>query len=495
MNSSKSSRKRASKISYKQVSPFDLYFQLTYMSAMASAGIPRNKLFELAAMSAVTAGAYFEGINTLVDEMRFDYPEACRKIGLDSKSENMKTFLLRMSDALRSGEPMADFLSREAEAMGEDYENRYERDLESLKQWANAFSSIVISVSLIVIIQVISAMISSLNIPMMTGLVSSGAAMAGFGTWIIYRSAPAEKITMPASKGAPEQKLAMRVFRMVLPISAMIIAVMALLGVPTGYILIILSAVMLPIGIISLKSDGKTNKKDIEFSTFLRSIGGMATSSGTTLRESLTYMDLSSFPTLEPDIERLSKRLKALIDPEVCWTKFGQETGSRLISDIVKIFYGGVKIGGDPERVGYLCSLFTSKTAQLRAKRRLNASTFAGLTIIMHAVMAGLMVFVLSIVTQFATLVAELLPSGDALREGQANFSMGMANFSPEDLQFLGLITLIMILAMAMMSSLAVLFSDGGYRLKIFFYIALTIFISGVSLIAVPPMVAGILTI
>ena len=73
--------------------------------------------------------------------------------------------------------------------------------------------------------------------------------------------------------------------------------------------------------------------------------------------------------------------------------------------------------------------------------------------------------------------------------------SMGMANFSASDLQFLSIITVVMIIMMALVGSFAVMLTDGGYKLKIFFYIAMTTFISGVSLLVVPPMVAGILKV
>ena len=105
------------------------------------------------------------------------------------------------------------------------------------------------------------------------------------------------------------------------------------------------------------------------------------------------------------------------------------------------------------------------------------------------------MVFVLSIVTNFAPMVDQLLPTSDAAQQGQQTLRMGMASFTPQDLQFLATITVIMIILMALVSSFAVLITDGGYRLKVFFYIALTIFISGISLIIVSPMVAGILTV
>jgi flagellar protein FlaJ len=493
MSSSKSSPKHDDKVSFKIVSPFEMFYQLTYMSAMAAAGISRSKTFEIAAQSSTAAAEYFAAINTLVEEFRYDYPESCRRIGAKAKSENMRSFLLRLSDALRSGEPLADFLARESTVQGTDYENKYERDLEALKQWSNAFSSIAISVALIVIIQMISSMIYSVNKIGMLGMISAGLLMSGFGAWIIWRSAPKEAMTVPFEQGSDAQRRALRLFRMIAPITAASAAVLSLMGLSIGWILIWIAVLLLPVGIITLISDRKTNKKDEEFSTFLRSTGGMATSSGTTLKQALTKIDLSSFPHLEEDITRLSTRLQALVDPEICWHKFGLESGSKLISEVVDIFYGAVKIGGDPERVGYLCSLFTSKTSQLRAKRRLIAGTFSALTSIMQAIDAGLMVFVLSIINDFTKLVAELMPQDSAAVEGQAGIGMSMASFTPAELHFLSAITIVMIFLLAIISATAIISTDGGSKLKIALYLALTMFISGISFLVVPPMVAGIL--
>jgi len=495
MSSSKSSPKRENKISFKKIAPFELFYQMTYLSAMTAAGISRSKTFELAAQSSVPAAEYFKAINILVDEFRYDYPDACRAVGLKAKSDNMRSFLLRLSDALRSGEPMPEFMAREATVQGQDYQNKYERDLEALKQWTNAYTSISISVALIVIIQVVSSMIYSMNTGMMLGLVLTGVTMAGFGAWIIWRSAPQEIMTVKPSEGSPEQRQALRLFRVLVPVILAVIAIMHLMHISLGWILIVVAVIQLPIGVISLRSDGKTNKKDTEYGTFLRSAGGMATATGTTLKQALTRIDLSSFPYLEPDIERLSTRLQALVEPEVCWHTFGLESGSKLISEVTDIFYGAIKIGGDPERVGYLCSLFASKTSQLRAKRRLTVSTFAALSTVMQAVVAGLMIFVLSIVQNFAAMVEELMPTTEAATRSGTNLSIGMAQFTAGELEFLATVTIVMVILMAVINATAVILGDGGYRFKFAFYLAITILISGICFLVVPPMVAGILTI
>lgn len=493
MPSSKSLPKHAVKNFFKPVSPFELFYQLTYLSAVSAAGVTRSKLFEIAASNTTATAAYFAAINVLVVEFRYDYAEACRLIGVQAKSENFRSFLLRLSDALRSGEPLAEFLAREAEVQGLDYQNRYERDLEAMKQWTNAFSSIVISVALIVIIQVITSMVYSTDVRSMSGMVAAGLLMNALGAFIIFRSAPREVLVVPTGTGSAEQRKAMRWFRMLAPIGFLAASTMTLIGVPLGWSMIVLAVFLMPVGLLSARSDKAVMKKDEEFSTFLRSVGGMATASGTTLKQALRRMELDSFPMLSVDIRRLSTRLEALVEPDVCWRKFGAESGSRLISDVTEIFYQAVRMGGDPERVGYLCSLFVTRTVQLRAKRRLIAGTFGGLTTVMHAVVAVLMVFVLSIVQNFADMVATLLPQSTDAMQSAPQMSLGIAEFSASDLQFLSLITVTMVIFMAVIASVAIILSNGGYRLKVTMYLALTGFISGVSFIIVPPLVASVL--
>lgn len=464
------------------------------MSAMAAAGLSRSKTFEIASGSTSDAAAYFDAINTLVNEFRYDYPEACRMIGIKARSENVQTFLLRLADALRSGEQLSDFLAREAEVQGEQYQNVYERDLESVKQWTNAFTSLTISVALIIIIQIVSSMLYSVNPTVMFMSVGAGLLITGFGAYLIHRSAPRELVTLGTANASPEHSRLQSIFRIMVPVGVSSGIVLNAVTGNIGIALVWTALSFMPVGVMSLLADRKLVKKDQEFSTFLRSSGGMATASATTLKQALTRIDLSSFPVLQSDISRLSARLNALVDPQTCWDKFGRETGSALIHGVTSIFYSGIKMGGDPERVGYLCSLFALKTSQLRVKRRLVSQTFAALATVMQVVITALMIFVYSIVNNFALAVQVLMPTNDESL-GSAPMSLGMAEYSPHDLQFLYATTVTMVLLLAVASSAAIVASDGGSRLKGFFWLSLMLLVSGISFLVVPQVVANILQI
>ncbi|MCB8942977.1 MAG: type II secretion system F family protein [Ardenticatenaceae bacterium] len=495
--SSPSSPKRTARSSskkFKDVSAFDLFYQLTYMSAAAAAGISRSKTFELAAQSQSSVAQYFEAINVLVDELRYDYPEACRAVGEKARSDDVKSFLLRLSDALRSGEPLPAFLAREAEVQGDNYSNAYERDLESLKKWSDAFSSIIVSVALILIINLVSTMIYQMSISLIAGLVVTAVLMGFFGAWVLSRAAPQEVITVASAEGSREQHRTVRFFQIMGPVTAVLTLTLLLLGVARHWVLIIVSLSLLPLGIYSYLTDRTITQKEQEISSFLRSIGGMATSTGTTLKAALAKVDISSFPILRRDVERLNVRLQALVSPVICWQRFGAETGSQLIREAVGIFYEAVRLGGDPERVGFLCSMFASKTAMLRAKRRVVVSTFSWLTLVMHITVAGLMIFVLEIIHNFLALMQEVLTADQADLAAQS-LATPIGSLTPEQLQFLDVITIMMVVLLAVISALAIIVSDGGYKFKLVLYLAVLLFMSGISFWVVPPVVARILTV
>ena len=68
----------------------------------------------------------------------------------------MRELLLRFSSSLLSGEPEAFFLEREAKSQAEEYENDYNRKIEALKMWSDAYVSLMLSAVLIIIMGIIS---------------------------------------------------------------------------------------------------------------------------------------------------------------------------------------------------------------------------------------------------------------------------------------------------------------------------------------------------
>jgi len=113
----------------------------------------------------------------------------------------------------------------------------------------------------------------------------------------------------------------------------------------------------------------------------------------------------------------------------------------------------------------------------------------------MQAVVAGLMVFVLSIVQNFTEMVNQLMPTGEAASAGQAQMNMAMASLSPGDLHYLSTVTVCMIILLAVIGAAASIAADGGLKIKMTFYLAITTLISGVCFLVVPIVVDRILVV
>ena len=494
MTSSRSSPKRTVKSYFEEISSFDLFYQLTYMSATSAAGITQSRIFQLARHLPCLTAQYFKGIHEVAENLRYNYPDAVRMIGEKVKSDEVKTFLLRLSDALRSGEPLVAFLAREAEVQGEHYTNDYARRLESLKKWNDAYTAITVSAALIVIINMVSTMIYNLGTGVMLMMVLVSVA-ASFGVaWVLFRSAPQEQVSVPLAQGSPAQRRSRKLFRRLIPAMLVTCLVLWIAGLGVGWILIAAGLWLIPIGWHSRKADNETAEKDKEISSFYRSLGGTATSRGTTLRVALASIKIDSFPALYSDIRMLNLRLNAFAKPVICWRSFGVETGSKLADLSTGVFYEAVNLGGDPEKSGVLTSEFAMKTAMLRAQRRGIGGTFAWLTIAMQVVLAALMVFLLVVLEQFSLrLSAASAALGDSTQAAGALGLQDMFAFSTPQIQFLSLITVGMVILLAVVNSFVIVATEGAHLIKMTYYLAMMTLLSGICFLVIPPFVQGII--
>ena len=492
MTSLKSSPRPTDKIFSDEISGFDFFYQLIYMSATSAAGLSRARVFELAKKVESPSAQYFEEVSVISENLRISYPESCRLIGQRTKLEEVRTFLFRFADALKSGEPLAPFLAREAEVQAGNYENEYDRQLESLKKWNDGYVSVTISAALIVIINMVSTMIYPLGIGVMLGMAFTAVIVTFILAWVVSRAAPQEVKNITLSKGSSEQKRAHQLMKMTIIAIAVLLPLMLLLKIPVGWSMVVISLVLAPFGIAVFRIDNETSKKDDEIGSFLRSLGGAATSRGTTLGDALENMALDSFPALQNDISRLGMRLKAFVKPEVCWKLFAVESGSQLIKKTIGIFFDAIDLGGDPEKSGNLTSLFATQTARLRAKRRGVADTFSWLIIIMHFVLVALMNFMLGILDQFNLMISNSIT--EEMTAATSQMGADMMSFLAPQTEMLDEMALFLIVMLVLINSFAIVGSQGAHVSKMAFYGMFMLFLSGLSYIFVPSMVGSLLS-
>lgn len=466
---------------------FDLFYQLAYMSAISTAGIQRSQIFQRAAELRCVSASYFQQVHLLAKNLNYDYSEACRLVGESAKEEEVRSLLLRLSGSLSSGESEDDFLAREAKVQVGVYTNKYERDLQSLKSWTDAYIALIIGVTLIVMVATISSMIYPVGTTFIIGVTALMLGISGLGAWLIYRISPHEVKLHSMPQTTREHSLARRLAWILTPLTVVICGGLALQGMDMGKVLVVAGVLLFPIGVISLSNDRKINKKDAEIGTFLRALGGIGSAIGATMTEALRRLDMRSIPALMPHLKTLATRLSLGLNPALCWRRLAAETGSEVIKRSIDMFWEATSMGGEAEKVGSRASLFATTVGYLRARRGLISSTFRWLSLAIHVAAVSLLLFIVEIVSSFARLIQGLTmeqadaPSYDAYGT--------VFNFDLASIQSLHPMVAIVVVVLSVVNAVAPHVTAGGHALNFFYYLGITLFLSGVAFLAVPPVV------
>jgi len=198
--------------------------------------------------------------------------------------------------------------------------------------------------------------------------------------------------------------------------------------------------------------------------------------------------------SLKEDLDLLYTRLLAGINPQRCWDRFVGETGSEQVSRSVRIFWDGVTLGGEPERVGNEASAFAVKIAGLRAQRSLIHSGIQWLAIAMHLVLTVVVVFINQTLVTFSSLVNEVIPEGNLAEVMPGFTSFGIYGGSSAAMNLLHFMVIVIVVVLTLANSFAIYATGGGHIYKLSFYLAIMAGISGAVLVFVPPMVNVMLT-
>lgn len=470
---------------------FDLITQLTHMSAVATSGISRDKLFEGTAELDYSTSKYFRRVHRVAQRLNYDYSQACEIVGEQAKVDSVQNLLLHFATALSAGESEAEFLQRETEVQLELFGKQYERDMESLRKWTDAYIALMVSTTLIVVISLVSMMIYPVGTIAIAGLAVVVMMVTAAGGWIIFTVAPHEVKTHRLARRSAEQaqmdKLAVILISVTGPVF-----VLGWLFFNLGVAMIVSSLLLTPIAWLVWQDDKKIDQRDKDMPAFLRGLGSVMGAVGTTVSEGLSRLNRRSLGAMEAHVRKLYVRLTNDLPPEMTWARLAGETGSELVTRCVRIFSDGIKVGGDPATVGELASSFGQKVALLRASRALVSNSFAFVVVPMHAALLGIILFVTEVVLIFGGKIAEVQSENlDSDLIAEAGVSNAIV-FAAPDAGFIRLLVVVSIIMLTAANSFAPYAASGGHRYKIFNYGVIMMLISGVFYLVVPEVVQGL---
>lgn len=483
-----------SKIKEDQAMDLDLLDTLTYMSSIATSNINRDKLFEFASQQDGIIPKYLRQVHVLAKNYGYEYARACKIVAEKASHPILKEFLIKFSNALSTGEEEEKFLRGEVERMIEVYTNKYASDVETLKKWTDGYSALLVSVTMVIAIILISSMMFALGDIYTMSLLSGVLVcfIAFLSVYIVYRVAPYEKTAHSLEIKSKEQKIAKEMSRFILPAIGILSFILVMAGVETWIVFITVAALLAPIGIVAMIDDKKIEKADRDISQFLKSLGSIAGTTGTTLTYAMAHLDKESVASLERNVNKLHKRLINGMNPKICWNNFVGETGSELISKSTRVFLDAIELGGDPTKIGETVSKSSLRIVLLRAKRKLVSSGFVSLVIPLHATMSGLLLFIYQILLSFNTAITKMMGKHSPEVEGaMENTPPGLSFFSfgaSFDISFIAKYVVFIVFVLTVASTLASKFAAGGSNYKLCFYASMLFFVSAIVLFFVPMM-------
>jgi flagellar protein FlaJ len=317
------------------------------------------------------------------------------------------------------------------------------------------------------------------------------------GAWIMYRASPKDVKTHSLSHTSTGQKIGKELFKfMVLPMSILIVLLLLIMKANLGLAMLVAAVIVLPTGFLYMWDDRKIDKLDSDISNFLRSLGGVTKAIGTTVTEAMGRIDLRALGSLRKPVLKLNSSLALGVKPELCWRRFVGGTGSEHVNRSVQIFWDGIAVGGDPEKVGNQSSKFAMKIALLRGKRQLISSSFSYTCVVIHATIAMLLVGIYQVLINFSNLLQNMGPIDKSSMEAISNLPtfQFFAN-SSSSLQLLDMMVTAMLVVLTVVNAVAIKVVEGGHNLKFLFYLGIMLIVSGLSLLLIPDLLKGIFSV
>ena len=491
-SSTTSSPERIEKVSSDNVViAFDLLTNLTYMSCMTLAQLPRETILRKAGEQPLKTAIFFEQVYLLAQRLGLEYSNAFQNVAGRARASNVKALLLRFASTISSGESEPEFIQEETRLEARRYVNQYENSIENLKRWTDAYAALLVSVTLIVVVALVSTLTGALQQNFVVLMGFGTFFITGVGVWIILRSSPYEERTYTSGTGIPpDRRMSILLLKTVGPVGIILALVLGyLFGIGAG--LTALGLALLPAGYFASRDDKKVSALDKEISTFIRTLGATAGARQTTLGMALPDLDTKSMGSLGPHIERLKIRIAAQIAPDICWEQFSTETGNELVRRSTRMLVESVESGADATQAGDVAATYASAVSEMRDIRKLTASSFTFLALPMHAAMTGLLMFILAIVTTFTNKLQEV--AGQVAEGAVEGISgAGIDLFAAQDMGVATGVVTFVIITLTVANALAPKFAAGGHHLKLAHSFAITCLISGINFLVIPRLATSL---
>jgi len=328
----------------------------------------------------------------------------------DVKFLYLRDFFQRFAQVAKLGEDLTAFLNKEFNTLMLIYTSAMERSLTRLKRLSEAYSAILSSSCVILLITVFTGIIWGGGMDLLFFMFPCLIIIHLLFAYVFYIYTPIKKIV---SIGAINDDIAgimkfdKSLAKLTILINLLITILITLHFLPKEIGLLLATFCGVPaliIGVLGQKYQNKIQSYDERFPEFI----SMLSISLSTIEASLTFAfrDIIKldFGKLTPFIKRMRMRLDLGLNTKVSWESFRKEISSELIRIHTDTFENAITLGSPAKDIGPLIS--NSSLYVLSERKRIAevSALLKGMIIPMHPILCAIMGLIMAIVSLFVSI-------------------------------------------------------------------------------------------
>ncbi|MEM1991892.1 MAG: hypothetical protein QXE40_03455 [Nitrososphaerota archaeon] len=426
----------------------------------------------------------FQKIKSLTEKWSYGLHDAYSTVLEDVRDKKVRGMLLRMGQTIKVGANISEFAKIEFERFMSTSEAEFDRCMERLKRFSEAYSALLTSFAFLSVSMLLTSMIYGGARPEQI-LITSALMMLVTLTcviFLIFRNS----IKFPVLHSLKERpKNIAKVEKLILPTLIGSILITVIIGVIPIYFdlpnpIYLLYPVPLPfligsvapivVGLLGKKVVSQVKEIEVAFLSFIKALAD-SLSVTSSLKLALKPVMLNDYGKLTGLIKRLMNRLKAGFDAGVCLYLFGVESGSKTVASCSSVLGECIRSGAKASIYGKVLGDYTNSVLIRRNKRAQVAGNLKGVIIPLQATLSSVLALIKVLTGIFRKLMQMVSPYVSIIQV-PPELTVNIYFFS-------------VILAVTIGSSLAIYFVEGESRFTLLTYLGLLMIISAASFLAV----------
>ncbi|MEJ5292641.1 MAG: type II secretion system F family protein [Candidatus Methanosuratincola sp.] len=356
-------------------------------------------------------------IGALVD-LGIELQRACEISRKDMKTPYLRDFLQRFSQIAKMGEDMITFLTKEYNSFMTMYTSEMERTLTRLKRFTEAYSAILSSSVLIVLILVFTSVLWGAGVEATGYVMPAILVIYAIFAFIFYVSSPCARRISPhylEKDLASTIRLSRLVLKITVGVNLLLIMMLTLQLIPlaVGSLGAALSGLpALLIGYMGLKRTRGMSSLDERFPEFVTMLTTSLSTTGTSLTYAFREISRLDFGSLSRFIKKMYSRLEIGIEKAIAWDALKKEISSDLISIHSEAIAEANRLGAPAKLYGPLIANSSLFSLTLRRRVEETAALMKGIVVPMHPILCAIMGLIMAILTQFIAIFSQFEQQG-----------------------------------------------------------------------------------